>query len=137
MLDRVGEAYTPENLRLLTTDGRLTFINAIRTANQCNNYDSDQPGPTLTLNFDNSLTVPDNKAVQNSAWTLDSSDENYYVLTINQVIASGGTLSVGLSGTLNPDATTGTLSLTTTLTGGGETRVTNNTDADRIDYFQR
>ena len=93
--------------------------------------------PTLTLSFDNSLTALDDKAVQNSAWTLDDSDETYYILTTSQVIASGGTLSVGLRGTLTPNATTGTLSITTTVTGGGETKVINNTDADRVDYFQR
>jgi|GEM_PF-7048472 len=33
VLDMVGSSYTPKNLRLLTTDGRLMFINAMQGAN--------------------------------------------------------------------------------------------------------
>ena len=32
ILDMVGGDYTPKNLRLLTTDGRMMFINAMRGA---------------------------------------------------------------------------------------------------------
>ncbi|GAB4020004.1 hypothetical protein [Spirosoma koreense] len=46
-------------------------------------------------------------------------------------------LSVGLTGTLNPGATTGRLALSVVVVegSGGEVLVDNNMDADKIDYF--
>ena len=79
-------------------------------------------------------------SVQNSAWSFDSdSDEDYYVLTSNQVIAAGDVLSFGLTGNLSPGATSGSLTFTGVLGpgSGGEVLITNNSDADKIEYFQQ
>ena len=87
-----------------------------------------------------SLTTVDGRPVQNSAWTFDaSSNPDYYLLTTNSVIAASGQLSFGLSGTITPGSTSGSITQSASIAGGsgGETRFTNNADADRIDYFIR
>lgn len=88
------------------------------------------------LSFDNTLTSVGTRSVQNGSWTL-SSDANYYILTTSQSIAGGNKLSVGLSGMLNAEATTGVINCSATVMGGGETRMGNNIDADKIEYFQQ
>lgn len=93
--------------------------------------------PQVSLSLEPALTTVGGKSVQNSVWTLDSSNANFYVLTTSQVIAAGDKLSVGLTGVLSPGLTTGTLSLSASVVGGGEVRITNNIDADRIEYFQQ
>ena len=78
--------------------------------------------------------------VNNSAWSFDSdSDEDYYVLTSTQAIAAGDVLAFGLTGTLTPGATSGSVTFTGVLGpgSGGEVLITNNSDADKIDYFQQ
>ncbi len=94
----------------------------------------------ISLSFSASTTSLDNHTVQNSVWSFDdSSDENYYLLTTNSVVGAGGQLSFGLTGTLTPGFTTGTVTISAVVVSGsgGEVKVNNNTDADRIEYFQR
>ena len=96
--------------------------------------------PKVSLSFTNTATSVGGQVVQNSAWSFDDvSDDDYYVLTTNQVIAAGDLLAFGLSGTLTPGATSGTLTFTTVIGpgSGGEVLITNNTDADKIDFFQQ
>ncbi|MBD2755939.1 PQQ-dependent sugar dehydrogenase [Spirosoma validum] len=91
----------------------------------------------LTLNP--TMTKANNRDVQNNAWTFDgNSDPNYYVLTTSQAIAPGDKISFGLSGSLTTGATTGTLTISSIVMGGnkGELKVDNNSDADKIEYFQ-
>ncbi|GAB4020008.1 hypothetical protein [Spirosoma koreense] len=93
----------------------------------------------LRLRFDASQTRVGGRPVQNSVWQVDDSQAGYYVLTTTQSIASGGMLSVGLTGPLSAGATTGVLTISATLvnTSGGEVNTINNTDADKIEYFQQ
>ena len=94
--------------------------------------------PKISLNFSSAAISIGGLSVQNSAWAFDGlSDEDYYILTTTQVIGAGDVLSFGLSGTLNSGATSGALILTTVIGpgSGGESFITNNTDADKIDYF--
>ena len=91
----------------------------------------------VDLSLDPSLTTVGGRLVQNSVWNLSNSNENYYLLTTSQTIGSGGKLSVGLSGTFRSGATTGVLSISATVSGEGESRITNNVDADKIEYFQQ
>lgn len=90
------------------------------------------------LTFASSLTSAGGRSVQNGAWTFSSSDPNYYVLTTTRSIAGGNKLSFGLNGALNPGATAGDLSFSTiVISSGSEVKLSNNADADKIDYFQQ
>ncbi|GAB4024697.1 hypothetical protein GCM10028773_47960 [Spirosoma koreense] len=91
----------------------------------------------LDLNFDASQTTIGGRAVQNGAWSFSGPAGGFYTLTSSQIIPAGGSLSVGLTGVLNPAQTTGILSLSATVIGGGELQADNNTDADKIEYFQQ
>ena len=91
------------------------------------------------LSFNPLATSVDGHTVQNGGWTFDGSDPDYYVLTTTQTIGAGGQLSFGLEGSLAPGATEGVLTISAVLVSGseGETKLTNNTDADKMDYFQQ
>ena len=93
--------------------------------------------PNLTLSFSPRATLINGRTVQNSAWSFNASDEDYYILTATQSIDASDQLSFGLTGTLNPGATAGVLTISSTVidTGLVETKLSNNTDADKIDYF--
>ncbi|MBD2752534.1 choice-of-anchor Q domain-containing protein [Spirosoma validum] len=91
------------------------------------------------LSFSPDVTLIGGKTVQNSVWTFSSADPNYYVLRTTQSVAASDRLSVGLTGTLNPGATGGILAVSSTLLSEGvvETKLTNNVDADKVEYFQQ
>ncbi|MBD2751394.1 DUF6923 family protein [Spirosoma validum] len=93
----------------------------------------------VSLVFPPSATLINGRSVQNSIWTYDGSDPNYYVLTTTEVVPAGDRLSFGFTGVLTPGATTGTLTISPVIIGGSgsEIRVNNNVDADKIDYFQQ
>jgi hypothetical protein len=93
----------------------------------------------LTISFDGSLTAVGSRMVQNSLWSFDGSNPSYYVLTTTQPLAAASQLSVGLSGVMSPGATAGALTVSATVVsvGGGEAKLTNNIDADKIEYFQQ
>ena len=93
--------------------------------------------PNVTLSFSPRVTSVNGRTVQNSAWNFDASDEDYYILTATQSIDASDQLSFGLTGILNPGATAGVLTISSTVldTGLIETKIGNNTDADKIDYF--
>ena len=94
----------------------------------------------VTLNFSAGITKLDNRSVQNSQWTFDGdSDPDYYILKTTAVIDASDQLSFGFTGTLTPGATSGTMTFSTMIVGGsgGEVRINNNMDADKIDYFQQ
>lgn len=93
----------------------------------------------FSLSFSPSATSINGKPVQNNVWSFSGLSGGAYTLTTNQVIAGGGKLSVGLTGTLTPGATSGAVTATSIVVGGsgGEVRVDNNSNADKIDYFQQ
>ncbi|GAB4036001.1 hypothetical protein GCM10028774_27240 [Spirosoma jeollabukense] len=95
--------------------------------------------PMLQLSLPASATTVGARKVQNELWSLDSSDPDVYVLRTSQVLGSGSQLSVGLVGSLVVGNTRGQLSVSAVLEGdsGGEVRITNNTDAEKIDYFNK
>ncbi|WP_223860183.1 ExeM/NucH family extracellular endonuclease [Spirosoma validum] len=94
----------------------------------------------ISLTMSGTATSVNNRTVQNSVWTFDgTSDLGYYVLTTSQPVAAGDRLSFGLEGTLTPNTTTGSLTINSVVLGnsGGETKVNNNIDVDKIEYFQQ
>lgn len=94
---------------------------------------------SLNLNFTANATSVGNQSVQNSEWSFDNTDPNFYVLTSNRIIAGKSKLSFGLTGIFNPGSTSGTLTLSSAIVGGsgGEIIQNNNNDADKVEYFQQ
>ncbi|GAB4023027.1 hypothetical protein GCM10028773_38430 [Spirosoma koreense] len=95
--------------------------------------------PKVTLSLPAGATSVGGRPVQNSAWTLSGPSGGFYTLTANRGVAAGDVLSAGLTGTLLPGATTGTLTVSTTVLPGTlvEADLGNNTDAEKVDYFQQ
>ncbi|GAB4025400.1 hypothetical protein GCM10028773_50800 [Spirosoma koreense] len=91
----------------------------------------------VALSFDNSLSSVGGRSVQNSAWSFDATQPGYYQLSTSQPMTGGDVRSVGLRGVLSPTGTDGMISLSATVAGGGEDNLANNTDADKIEYFQQ
>ena len=95
----------------------------------------------VSLSYDPSALTVGGRMVSNGSWTLDNSNGAYYLLTSKSGVSVGAKtkLSFGFTGTLTPGATSGTLTLTSTIEGGsgGEVRTNNNSDADKIDFFQQ
>lgn len=95
--------------------------------------------PLVKLSFASSSVFVGNKIVQNGIWTLDEKNDDFYILKTTEVITGGGHKSFGFTGILTPGNTKGTLTISTTIVGGsgGEVRIDNNSDADKIDYFKK
>ncbi|MBD2751289.1 hypothetical protein [Spirosoma validum] len=91
------------------------------------------------LNFPANATQVGNRSVQNSAWTFSTTNPNYYILTTTQSVPAGDRLSFGLTGTLSPGATAGVVSVSSIIlpTTTTEAKLTNNSDSDKIEYFQQ
>lgn len=94
---------------------------------------------SYTLMFDPMATTVNGRSVQNSAWNFSGPSGGFYTLTTTQVIVGGDKLSFGLTGTLTPGATNGTITVSSMIVSGsgGETKEINNADADKINYFQQ
>ena len=95
--------------------------------------------PKVSLRFDASLTQLNGRSVQNSAWRFEDSDPDYYILTTSQSVAAGDQLSFGLVGSLSPGASSGVLTVSSTVlpTTVREAKLGNNIDADKVEYFQQ
>ncbi|GAB4037102.1 beta strand repeat-containing protein [Spirosoma jeollabukense] len=95
--------------------------------------------PLVKLSFSSGSTFVGAKIVQNSIWTFDDKNDDFYILKTTEVITEGGRKSFGLTGVLTPGNTKGTLTISTTIVGGsgGEVRINNNSDAEKIDYFNK
>ncbi|MBD2756593.1 hypothetical protein [Spirosoma validum] len=93
----------------------------------------------VSLTFPEEATSVNNRSVQNNAWQLNAPDANYYVLSTRYSVPAGDKLSFGLVGKLNPGATSGVLGISSIIlpTTVREAKLTNNADADKIDYFQQ
>lgn len=95
--------------------------------------------PAVKLTFTNQATSVGNRPVRNNVWNFDdTTSPSYYILTSTESIPAGDYLSFGLEGFMASKGTAGGLSISAVITGGsgGETNVSNNIDADRLDYFQ-
>jgi hypothetical protein len=87
--------------------------------------------------FEPELTSLNSTTVQNSFWTMNNSDLVYYIFTSKGPIAASGKSTIGLKGTITPNAGTGKLNITETIFGGsgGEIKTDNNFNAGTITFF--
>ncbi|WP_420149685.1 hypothetical protein [Spirosoma sp.] len=77
------------------------------------------------------------RPVANSVWSLDDSNPDYYILSTAAGIEGGSSLSFGLLVKLTPGGTSGIYSVGATISpsSGGELKLNNNVDVDKITYF--
>ncbi|GAB4038348.1 hypothetical protein GCM10028774_36370 [Spirosoma jeollabukense] len=134
--------YVTPSLAYSTTTGSVVVdvfeVNSAPTSGTITVYIA--KSSLLSLSFDAGATSFLGRAVQNSLWSFDgTSNSDAYILTTTQPIGAGSKLSVGLTSTLTPGQTRGRVSVTATLVGGsgGEVTLTNNTDADQVEYFNK
>lgn len=90
----------------------------------------------FTFAFDPTLTTVGFSTVNNTNWTYNSGTI-FHEFTTNSVIQGKQSLSFGYIGTYDPQGTTGQTSITATLTvnSGGDTTTSNNSDSEKIAYF--
>ncbi|SFF36020.1 choice-of-anchor Q domain-containing protein [Spirosoma endophyticum] len=134
--------YVTPSLAYSTTAGSVVLdvfeINSAPTTGPITVYIA--KSSLLNLSFDPGATSLAGKPVHNSLWSFDAtSNSDAYILTTTQAMGAGGKRSLGLSSTLTPGQTRGRVSVTATLVGGsgGEATLTNNTDADQVEYFNK
>jgi len=92
----------------------------------------------INYTYNSALTSAISTPVQNNVWTMDAtSSASYYIFTTNVSIEAQGRSSFGINGVLTPGATKGQLTNTAIINpgSGGESLITNNTDAEIIRYF--
>ena len=139
--DLIPISYALPSTQYGTTNSSLVVnvleINSRTTSGQITVYVSKDP--LVNLSFDQTATTIGGRSVQNNVWTFDSSNPSFYILTTNQVIAAGSKLAFGLTGLLTPGQTKGTLTFSQIIVGesGSEEQVNNNSNAVRIDYFNK
>jgi hypothetical protein len=94
---------------------------------------------TLDGLFNPALTSLGSVTVHNSQWSYDGSDPNYHVFTTNAVISAGSSSAIGIKVKFDPQNARGSYTITSQLQSGsgGEMRVNNNADAEKLDYFPK
>ena len=94
---------------------------------------------TLDGPFSTALTSISSVTVHNSQWSYDGSDPNYHVFTTNAVISAGSSSAIGIKVKFDPQNARGSYTITSQLQSGsgGEMRVNNNADAEKLDYFPK
>jgi len=97
--------------------------------------------PRLLFIWDPSLTSVALTPVNNSNWNYLGDNGFVHTFTYNgtgQVIVGGTTEAFGMQTTYDPQNTDGQTTLTATIVpfGGGECNIINNTDSERLVYFQ-
>jgi len=85
-----------------------------------------------------SLTILGSTTLNNNVWSYSSNTINH-IFTTSAVIPAGGYSTFGFRVTFNPGSTRGFYTITSQIVsgGGGEIRVSNNVDSEKIDYFQQ
>jgi hypothetical protein len=89
-----------------------------------------------SFTFNQSATTIGANPVSNSVWS-HSSDAIYDIFTTTSVIPAGGFSQFGFSAVWNAGFTMGTYTMTSQIVSwsGGENRIDNNVDAEKLDYF--
>ncbi len=92
----------------------------------------------LTDGFNTTLTIIGSTNLNNSDWSY-SEDAINHIFTSDVAIPAGGLSNFGFRVTFDPGSTRGLYTITAQLDSGsgGEERVGNNVDSEKIDYFQQ
>jgi hypothetical protein len=86
--------------------------------------------------YDPGAVIIGGTPVNNANWNY-SQDAVYHIFTTTVVIPAGGFSTFGFHATFDPGATKGVYTITSQINSysGGENRIDNNVDAERLDYF--
>ncbi len=86
--------------------------------------------------YDPNLTTLGSTTLNNNVWSY-SSDATYHIFTTNSVISAGSYSYFGFRAIWNAGQTVGIYTITSQIVegSGGENRIDNNVDAEKIDYF--
>ncbi len=116
---------------------RITELNSVNTDGMITLRLPKDIRWTLDGPFDTALTMLGSVTVHNSQWIYDGSDLNYHIFTSNAVINAGSFSAIGIKVIFDPQNARGTYTITSQLQSfsGGEMRVNNNADAEKLDYF--
>ncbi|GAB3026637.1 hypothetical protein GCM10027051_34310 [Niabella terrae] len=97
--------------------------------------------PNYTISFDPALTSAQGLPVGNADWTLDNTNNSYYLFKLGgtnntQAIAANATSRFGITITFAAGTLSGTDNMTATVVdgSGGEADPTNNNDSDKVVY---
>lgn len=117
----------------------ITKFNVIVRVTEVNSVNTDGL-ITVIIPKDSRLTLDgpfDPALYNNSVWTYDSTDPDYHRFTTTSVIAGGTFSTFGFKAQFDPGNTSGVYTITSQIIslGGGEIRVNNNVDSEKIDYF--
>jgi hypothetical protein len=82
------------------------------------------------------LTSLGSTPLNNSVWSY-SSNANYHIFSSSSVISKNNFSTFGFVAGFNPGSTTGYYTLTSQIISGsgGEYRIDNDVDAEKLDYF--
>ncbi len=116
---------------------KVTELNMMDTEGSITVIIPKDPRWTLPDGYDPSLTALGGTVLNNGNWT-HSEDAVNHIFTSNVVIPAGGFSTFGFRVSFDPGSTRGFYSITAQILsgGGGEIRVSNNADSEKIDYFQ-
>ena len=91
----------------------------------------------LTFTWNPALTLAVGETVHNAVWSYTSTDPNNHIFTTSEVIPANGILRLGIQALFNPGATRGKSTVTAQITSGsgGDSRPSNNSDSEIINYF--
>jgi hypothetical protein len=91
---------------------------------------------TLNGGYNPALTQLGSITLDNNVWTY-SQDPTYHIFTTTSSIAAGGFSYFGFNATWNAGQTKGIYTITSQIVSGsgGENRIDNNVDAEKLDYF--
>jgi hypothetical protein len=87
--------------------------------------------------WDGALTQAGGVAVNNAVWSYDGSNDAMHIFTTTTVISGNSSSVFGLKAVFNPGSTRGVSTVTSQIVAGsgGDSRVTNNSDSEVINYF--
>lgn len=116
---------------------RITELNSINTSGTITVRIPKDLRWTIPGGFDENLTTLNGITLMNSDWSY-TSDVSYHIFTSGSSIQASGYANLGFSIMFNPDVNRGVYSITAHISSisGGESRSSNNVDAERLDYFQ-
>jgi hypothetical protein len=94
---------------------------------------------TFDPSFNPALTVLSGVQVNNADWSYDGTDPNNHVFTTSKVIGAASFSTIGVRLRFDPQNARGSYTITSQLQSGsgGESRVNNNADAEKLDYFPK
>ncbi len=94
---------------------------------------------TMAGDFDPTLTSLGGQSVDNEKWSYDPMNSGYHVFNREGVISGGGQSVFGFYALFDPGNAKGVFTVTTQILAGsgGEVKIGNNSDAEKLDYFPR